>query len=145
HETAYRRVRGPLYVGAGFHFDSHSDVRPAEVPDDVWKTSDFVVYSERHGLPLDSQQSGGISANVLVDKRVGEIDPRAGWMAQARYRASFDGFLGGDSSWQLTHLELRTYTPLGSQSSEVSARGVPARHRLAIWTFADLTTGTPPY
>ena len=149
HETAYRRVRGPFYLGAGLHFDSHTGVKPATVTDDVWSASPYVAYSEQHGLPIDSQQSGGFSLNALVDRRVGEIDPRRGWMTQAWYRASFNGFFGGDSAWQLVHLEARSYVPLGRQPAPATASpggGVPARHRLAFWTFADLTTsGTPPY
>jgi hypothetical protein len=69
-------------------------------------------------------------------------------MAEGWYRASFRGFFGGDSNWQLAHLELRSYVPLGAQPSAGSAPGggVPARHRLAFWTYADMTTtGAPPY
>ena len=149
HDRAYHRVRGPLYVGGGLLFDSHSNVEPADAAADAWTASPYVTYSERNGLPIDSQQSGGVSANLLVDRRVGEIDPRRGWMVQGWYRVSFDGFLGGDSGWQLAHLEARTYLPLGPQprANESSpGGGVPARHRLAFWTFADITTqGAAPY
>jgi len=148
HETIYKRVRGPFYVGGGLLFDSHTHIRPATVTDEEWQASPFIVYSERHGLPTGSQQSGGISANALFDRRVGEIDPRSGWMAQASYRASYKGFLSGDSSWQLAHLEVRSYVPLSAQPDQAtkSAGGVPAKHRLAFWGFADLTTrGVPPY
>jgi hypothetical protein len=113
----------------------------------VWATTPFVTYSQQHALPTGSQQSAGISANLLLDRRVGEIDPRRGWMLQAWYRVSFLGFLGGDSAWQLAHVEFRTYIPLGEEPrrSDTSA-GVPAKQRLAIWMFTDLTTtGAPPY
>ena len=149
HDRAYRRVRGPLYVGAGLLFDSHSNVEPGDDAGEAWTASPYVTYSSQHGLPVDSQQSGGFSANLLVDKRVGEIDPRRGWMAQGWYRVSFDGFFGGDSDWQLAHVEARTYLPLGPQprANESSPGGsVPAKHRLALWTFADITTkGAAPY
>lgn len=149
HDRAYRRVRGPLYLGAGLLVDSHSSIEPDDAADDVWTASPYVAYSEKHGLPLDSQQSGGLSANLLVDKRVGEIDPRRGWMVQGWYRVSFDGFFGGDSDWQLAHVEARTYLPLGPQprpSQSSPGGGVPAKHRLALWSFADLTTkGAAPY
>jgi hypothetical protein len=149
HETAYHRVHGPLYLGAGLLFDSHAHVKPATVADDVWQTSPYIAYSNQHGLPTSSQQSGGITVNALVDRRVGEIDPRSGWMAQASYRASFKGLFSGDSSWQSAHFELRTYTPIGRQPLEDAGSphgGVPAKHRLAIWAFSDLTTsGVVPY
>jgi hypothetical protein len=149
HETVYRRVSGPFYVGAGLFFDSHSNVRPGDVADDTWATSPYVTYSDEHELPIDSQQSGGVTMNALVDRRVGEIDPRSGWMVQGWYRASFRDVFGGDSHWQLAHVELRTYFPLGGQPRTADPSpggGVPAKHRLAIWTFTDLTTnGAPPY
>jgi hypothetical protein len=149
HETVYRRVSGALYLGAGLLVDSHTHVKPSEVSDAEWAAGPYVTYSQQHGLPTGSQQSAGVSVNALVDRRVGEIDPRRGWMAQASYRASFKGFLSGDSDWQLAHLEARGYVPLGRQASPAETPpggGVPAKHRLTFWTFADLTTsGAPPY
>jgi len=149
HETVYRRVNGALYLGGGLLVDSHAHVKPASVSDAEWDAGPYVTYSQQHGLPTSSQQSAGISVNALVDRRVGEIDPRRGWMAQASYRASFKGFLSGDSSWQLAHLEARSYVPLGERRASTETPpggGVPAKHRLTFWTFADLTTsGVPPY
>jgi len=148
HETVYRRVTGALYLGGGLLVDSHSHVKPADVSEAEWQVGPYITYSQQHGLPTSSQQSGGVSVNALVDRRVGEIDPRSGWMAQASYRASFKGFLSGDSSWQLAHLEARAYIPLGTQNVQETppGGGVPAKHRLTFWTFADLTTsGVPPY
>jgi hypothetical protein len=144
HETVYRKVYGPVYVGGGLLFDSHGSIEPGSVTADAWAASPFVTYSQAAGLPLDSQQSGGVSVNVANDRRVGEIDARRGWMASAFYRMSFDGFLGGDSSWQLAHLEGRVYVPLAGRAPPGSK--IPARHRLAFWTFADVSTGTAvPY
>ncbi|HEX4568368.1 MAG TPA: hypothetical protein VH138_17160, partial [Vicinamibacterales bacterium] len=91
----------------------------------------------------------GISFDALFDHRVGEIDPRAGWIVQGWYQMSFKGLFSGDSTWQLGHLEARGYVPLSHRdvsASEQSGGGVPAKHRLTFWTFADLTTsGAPPY
>ena len=142
-DTVYRHVRNSVYLGGGLLFDSHSDVGAVNAAADP-STSAYVTYSQAHGLPLDSQQSSGISANVLIDRRVGEIDPRDGWLVNAFYRMSFEGFLGGDSGWQLAHLEFRHYIPLADRAPEGSR--IPARHRLAIWTYGDLVTkGAPPY
>ena len=143
HDTAYRRMRGAFYLGGGLLFDSHTNVAAVNAGADP-STSAYVAYSQAHGLPVDSQQSGGISVNMRVDRRVGEIDSRGGWLVDAFYRMSFDGFLGGDSGWQLAHLEFRDYIPLAGRASEESR--IPARHRLTIWTYGDLVTkGAPPY
>jgi hypothetical protein len=123
-------------------------VKPSTVSEDEWNAGPYVTYSQQHGLPLGSQQSAGISFNALVDRRVGEIDPRSGWMVQAWYQMSFKGFLSADSTWQLGHIEARTYIPFGERAHSSSATpggGVPAKHRLAFWGFTDLTSGTVPY
>jgi hypothetical protein len=144
HDTVSRNVGHDVYLGAGLAFDSYTNIRPATASAAEWSSSPFVTYSSQHDLPLDSQQSGGVTINVAIDRRVGEIDARRGWLVSAFYRLSFDGLLGGDSNWQLLHLEGRAYVPLAGRPPAGSR--VPARHRLAFWTFSDLTTnGTPPY
>jgi len=148
HETIYRRLRGAFYAGGGLLIDSHTHVRPSSVPDDQWNAGSYITYSQQHGLPTSSQQSSGISLNALFDRRVGEIDPRSGWMVQAWYRMSFNGFLSGDSNWQLGHIEARSYVPLGEHpraSDTAAGGGVPAKHRLAFWGFTDLSSGVVPY
>ena len=48
----------------------------------------------------------------------------------------FDGFLGGDSSWQKLNLDVRTYVNLSHDR----------RQKLAFWGFTDLVTGgVAPY
>jgi len=69
-------------------------------------------------------------------------------MVQAWYRMSFNGFLSGDSNWQLGHIEARSYVPLGEHpraSDTAAGGGVPAKHRLAFWGFTDLSSGVVPY
>jgi outer membrane protein assembly factor BamA len=136
HETAYRRAARDVYLGAGFLFDSHTNVQPSNPSDPAWNTSPYILYSEQNGLPTSGQQSAGFSLNVLVNRRDNDISARKGWMAGGRYRWSFDGFAGGDSSWQEFDADVRAYVPLDAR----------ARHRLAFWTYASLvTSGVAPY
>ena len=93
--------------------------------------SPYVEYSEAHGLPLDSQTAAGTSLDLLWDNRDSFINADHGWLAKASYRTLFDGFLGGDSSWQKLNLDVRTYTSLSRDR----------RHRLAFWWYADLVVG----
>jgi len=73
---------------------------------------------------------------VLWDSRDSFISPAHGWLAKASYRTLFDGFLGGDSTWQKLNLDTRTYVPLARNG----------RHTLAFWLFADLVVGgVAPY
>jgi hypothetical protein len=136
HETVYRQAAKDFYIGGGFLFDSHTNVRPANGSDPSWSTSPYIVYSEQNGLPTSSQQSAGFSVNALLNRRDNDINPSQGWMVSGRYRASFGGFLGGDSSWQALDADARAYIPLDESR----------RHRLAFWTYTSLVTaGVAPY
>jgi len=134
HETAYWRATERVFVGAGLQFDDYSDFSPGSgVAVDEWNQTGFVTYSNAHGLSLDHQVSGGLNANLLADTRDSTIDPRTGWYASVDFRGFINGFLGGSSTWQLLHLEGRTYRPLGHDG----------RQRLALWVFSDFTFGGP--
>jgi hypothetical protein len=136
HHTAYYRLHDAFYAGAGVYFDAHTNVRPEDGSDAEWADSAFVRYSQAHDLPLESQVSAGTSLDLLWDSRDSFINADRGSLAKVGYRTLFDGFLGGDSTWQRLTVDLRTY------------RAVPRapRHRLAAWVFADLVVGgSAPY
>jgi len=136
HHTVYYQLRPRLFAGAGLYFDDHTNIGPKEGAEETWATSPFVQYSEAHDLPLDAQVSAGSSVDLLWDSRDTFINPGRGWLAKASYRTLFEGFLGGDSSWQRLTLDVRTYKALASEG----------RHTLAIWLFADLVVGgVAPY
>jgi len=136
HETVFRKVARDFYVGGGFLFDSHTDVRPADPSDPNWPGSAYLAYSEQHGLPTNSQQSAGFGVNVLFNHRDNEISPRRGWIVSSKYRWSFEGFLAGDSAWQEFAADARAYLPLDPSG----------RYRIAVWSYTALVTkGVAPY
>jgi outer membrane protein assembly factor BamA len=136
HETLLRRAAGDLYLGGGFLFDSHANIKPADAANPSWPAGPFIAYSQQHGLPTDSQQSAGVSVNLLLNKRDHDINAYRGWTLGGDYRWSFEGFLGGDSSWQQAELDARAYVPLDGR----------ARNRLAFWSYTSLvTSGIAPY
>jgi len=136
HETISRRVANDIYIGGGFLFDSHSNVHPTNESDPNWLTSPYITYSLENRLPIDGQQSAGVSFNALVNRRDNDISARRGWIASGQYRVSFDGFLGGDSSWQQLDVDARAYVPLTTYG----------RHRIALWSYASFVTqGVAPY
>src|SRR4030095_768573 len=135
-ETISRRVASDVYIGGGFLFDSHYDVRPSTETDPNWPMSPYIRYSLENGLPISGQESSGFSLNLLLNHRDNDISARRGWMMSGQYRVSFDGFLGGDSSWQQMDLDARAYVPLTTYG----------QHRLALWTYTSLVTqGVVPY
>jgi hypothetical protein len=134
-ETIYRRVAPHLYVGGGLNISDHSNIRPGTSAA-TWNQSAYVSYSEKHGFDLDGQTSAGPSAALLFDTRDNAINPQRGSLVSATYRTFFDGFLGGDSSWQELYVDMRTYKAL-------TASG---RQKLAFWFQDDaVTSGTAPY
>ena len=136
HNTAYYRLRPSLYAGGGLYYDNHTNIGPREGEETAWAESPFVKYSEAHGLPLDAQAAAGTSVNLVWDSRDNFINADRGWLARASYRALFDGFLGGDSSWQKLTLDARSYVPLSRDR----------RHKLAFWGYADLVVdGAAPF
>jgi outer membrane protein assembly factor BamA len=136
HETISRQVARDFYLGGGFLLDSHANVQPADPSDPSWPTSPYLTYSQRNGLPTSSQQSAGFSLNALLNRRDNDISARRGWRVSSRYRFSFNGFLGGDSSWQELDADGRAYIP-------ITASG---RHLIALWTYTNfVTAGVAPY
>jgi hypothetical protein len=61
HETAYRSVAKDVYLGTGFLFDSHANVRPSNASDPAWTSSPYIVYSEQNGLPTSATGSSSNS------------------------------------------------------------------------------------
>ena len=133
----YKQVRRDVFLGAGYVYNIHNNVRPPdEVDPAVFAESPYITYSEQFGFDLDSQTSAGFSLHALVDSRDGAINPSRGWFANASYLILIDDFLGGDSTWQQFSYDLRAYARLSRD----------ARHKLAFWTFGDLVTGgVAPY
>jgi len=137
YETLYQKVARHTYLGAGFLYSNHRDVRPGDdEAEAAWPSSPYVLYSEKYGFDPESQTSAGISLSALVDSRDGPINPSRGWHAGLTYRAFFEGFLGGASSWQQLSYDGRTYFRLTPD----------ARHKLAFWLSGDFVlAGTAPY
>jgi Omp85 superfamily domain len=133
----YKQVFPNVFLGSGFVFNVHNNVRPGEDVDaETFDASPYVAYSKEYGFRIDSQTSAGISLHALVDSRDGAINPSRGWYASTSYLMSFQDFLGGTSNWQQFSYDLRGYARLTHD----------ARQKLAFWTFGDLVTGgVAPY
>jgi hypothetical protein len=97
----YHQVHRNVFLGAGYVYNIHNNVRPADdVDPEVFASSPYIDYSEEFGFDLDSHPSAGASLHALVDSRDGAINPRRGWCANASYLMFFKDFLGGSSNWQ---------------------------------------------
>jgi hypothetical protein len=136
YETGYRTVRPHLFVGLGINISKHGNIRPGDGVLENFDQSAYVAYNEQHGFEDHEQTSAGTSAGLLFDTRDNGINAQRGWLASAQYRTFFNGFLGGDSTWQQLTLDLRTYRKLTPDG----------RQRLAFWFMSDnVLNGTAPY
>ncbi len=136
YESVYRNVGRGLYVGGGLNFSAHTNIRPGTSSTDVFDDSAYLAYTSRNGFTPAGQTSAGAGVGLIYDTRDNAINAQRGWLASATYRTFFDGFLGGDSSWQELYVDVRTYRNL-------KANG---RQRFAFWFLSDMVVGgTAPY
>lgn len=126
YQTAYRKVRGPLHLGMGYHLDSFMDMRPAE--------ADVELPPEARPLPSAATASG-VSLDALFDSRDNSLNASRGFYGRASYYYN-PVFLGSDSDWQSMQLEARAYVKLPSERRQI----------LAAWTqWWQRLEGRPPY
>jgi len=117
-------------------FQRQTDIEPFPSDSPDWEASPFREYSAAHGFDPGKQTSAGVRIAMLFDDRDNPNDAIRGWYALASYRHNFDGFLGGDSSWQQITADIRTYRAITSDK----------RHKLAFWAIGNfVTSGTAPY
>jgi hypothetical protein len=136
YETAYRTVRPHLFAGLGINVSTHGNIRPGDGVLSTFDQSAYVAYNDLHGFNDQRQTSAGTSAGLIFDTRDNGINAQRGWLASAAVRTFFNGFLGGDSTWQQMTLDLRTYRKLTRDG----------RQRLAFWFISDnVLSGTAPY
>jgi surface antigen Omp85-like protein len=131
YNSVYRAIQRGLFVGAGLHFNTQTNVRPPDDMQAAWPASGYIQYSQLHNLPLESQTSGGVSASLMYDTRDNPINAGRGSMANVSYRPFFRGFLGGDTNWQELYLDARTYVRLSTDRGD----------KLAFWLWGDVVTG----
>jgi hypothetical protein len=136
YETAYRRVKPGLFIGGGLNVRTHTDIRSGTGANSNIDESAYLDYTQKHGFEQGGQISSGTSFGVLFDTRDNAINAEKGWLANAVYRTFFDGFLGGDSTWQMVNIDVRTYRTLTENK----------RNKLAFWFMGNLVTGgVAPY
>ncbi len=137
HETAFRRVSGPIYLGLGYHLDRHGDIEDQRLALDATPpaVTSHYAYSRVEGFSPTHYQLSGVSLDALWESRDHTLSPYRGVYLQLGYRVN-PTWLGSTRASSSAYGEFRTYVPLGGRP----------RHLLAIWAFADgVVTGAVPY
>jgi len=128
--SLYRRMTGPLYLGAGFHYDEFSNI-----VDERAVEGEVTPYSTYNGGLTPSKSTAvGVSLNVLADTRDNLVNPSKGTLSSLVLRDYYDE-MGSDAHWQELWVESRAYTKLGATRRNV----------LAIWMYGWMTFGPAPY
>jgi Omp85 superfamily domain len=136
YETVYRNLKPHLFAGLGVNVSMHANIRPGDGQLSNFDQSAYAEYNERHGFNDQQQTSGGTSAGLIFDTRDNGINAQRGWLVSTAFRTFFDGFLGGDSTWQQLTVDVRTYRKLTRDG----------RQKLAFWFITDnILSGTAPY
>jgi outer membrane protein assembly factor BamA len=118
-------------VGGGLNLSNHTKIRAGRTGEAAWEASEFVDYSGANGFSTQHQRSAGVNASLRLDTRDNGINAERGWLGSATYRTFFQGFLGGDSTWQELAVDVRTYKTLNRSK----------RQTLAFWFQSDMVTG----
>ena len=127
YETVLKKVTDDYYVGGGYNFDYHSDIKASGNANGT--ESDFMKYGETR-----RSTSSGINLTLLYDSRQNPINPLKGTYANLILRQNLT-FLGSNDSWEQVQFELRKYIRPSAQSNNV----------LAFWAIAAFTGGKAPY
>ncbi|HSM91681.1 MAG TPA: hypothetical protein VLT47_02280 [Anaeromyxobacteraceae bacterium] len=128
HETAYRRLAGHLYGGAGYYLDDYFDIV------DRRAASGEATAVSAYGIGTSGRSvSSGLAGSLLWDSRDNPIAPWRGQYALVRYRWAPDEF-GSERTWQSLWLEARTYVPLPRRPDNI-----------ALWAFGWFAFGRTPY
>ncbi|HMP92745.1 MAG TPA: BamA/TamA family outer membrane protein, partial [Phnomibacter sp.] len=137
--TAYRRLQGPLYAGAGIAIDRHF-----AIDDKAMAAADTLpgvfTYQQQHnlpnGMPLKAYANSGLTFSLRYDSRDNVANPYKGWFGAVQMRANMP-WLGSQRSNTAWSFEGRYY--LNLQKSR-------PRHLLAFWAKADFVNAAQvPY
>src|SRR5512140_373257 len=114
HETGYRRLAGPLYLGLGYYLDDYFDIV------DERETASTPTAFSAYGVGTSGRSvSSGATISLLWDSRDNPVNPWRGLYGLARYRWAPDEF-GSERSWQSLWVEARGYVPLPRRSDTIA-------------------------
>jgi len=127
--TMYKKIipNADYYLGLGYNLDFHYNITEEGNLDHT--ISDFKKYGGE-----TRSTSSGLNLNFLFDSRTNTINPLTGIYANITYTQNLSA-LGSNTTWEALQFDFRKYLKLSPYSNNV----------LALWTFAWLTKGNPPY
>ncbi|MFT3914088.1 MAG: hypothetical protein QM704_08215 [Anaeromyxobacteraceae bacterium] len=127
HETAYRRIAGPVYAGIGYFLDDDHGMRDERAA--RGEATPFTAYG--YGVSGRTVSSGFVGS-LLLDARDNPLDPWRGTYALVRLRIEPE-WAGSEQTWESLWAEGRAYLPVAPWAS------------LALWAYGWSAFGRTPY
>jgi hypothetical protein len=127
--TFYRRTKGAVYVGLGYHYDVFFDI-----VDERASAGGSTPFSDYSGPGVTRTRAAGVSLNLLGDTRDNLVNPMSGYYLSGSFR-NYLPKLGSDRGWQEFWIDARLYPRLPQESHNI----------LAFWLYSWLTFGPAPY
>lgn len=128
YETAYRRITGNFYAGAGYMLDTHYDII------DNGNVNGTVTDYSRYGKEAHSIASG-FGLSTLYDSRDNGLNASKGAFVSLTYRTALTS-LGSTQRWNSLMMDARKYFKFPANSDNV----------IALWNFDwVMLSGSPAY
>lgn len=141
HESFLKKIRTNFYIGAGYHFDWHFDIKDNLLdltPEDKSNPVITSHYAHSKAIDIDDKEYilSGLSLNVLYDSRDNAATPYKGQYALATYRVN-PTFLGSTKGSSTLWVEYRKY---------ISMSKTKPQNLIGFWTYGSFqTSGDLPY
>ncbi len=135
YEDVVRNIGKNWYVGMGFAYEFHYDIRDQRLQLDSAQPNPFITsheaYSRFFGFASNEYTTAGINFNVLTDTRDNVANPYKGYYASLTYRINPTQLTSSQNSDMISY-DARYYMPLDRHRP---------RHILAFWSWGQFVTG----
>ena len=136
HETVSYKIFPSFFIGAGFHFDSYTNINDKLLDVANEKYTYHYNYSKKHGFSDKNYAVNGISFNLIYDTRDNLINSNNGLYLNMNYRYNPQTDLNKHRSTTLL-LETRYFIPISK---------INKQHVIGFWAYGQfLTNGRLPY
>ena len=139
-EIALKKVKKSVYVGLGYHFDYHYNIKDNLLKLDTIggpaRITSHYAYSKAHNFDPETYTLSGFSLNFVYDSRDNAANPYHGRYALASCRINPE-FIGSSQNSTSLWLEYRDYFGVSKKRE---------RDLIGIWLWSDFEiSGKRPY
>ncbi len=127
HQSVLRNLSHDVFLGAGYFYDYFWNIHEINTQPNV--VTSFEKYD--NGVIHPTEIASGFNFQALYDTRKNQVNPTQGFYASINYRKNLR-WLGSETHWQSTIIELKKYFTFPEHSKNV----------IALWNYNWFTTST---